>query len=345
MPSKSLKQLLSDGKTVLCAEGYLFELERRGYLKAGHFVPEVVLDNPKVVTALHEEFVHAGSDIVQALTYYGHREKLRHVNRENDLELFNRQALRLARDVANATGTLMAGNICNSAVYDKNPNCPKAIEEARQIFKEQVIWASQGGADMLIAETYAQPAEAMLALEIALKYGNGLPVVVNVLPFALDSNPKAVQQLLDAGATVAGLNCGFGPQTMMKSMTEVRKTTTGYLSCLPVPYRTTSDALSMQNLTMPDGSRAFFENLDAFYCSQSEIREFGKAAKNIGVQFLGICCGNSSRHFRALAESVGRVPPASKYSTDMSKHYILGNDPNVGGGVKDLAENLWKLKQ
>src|SRR5579864_3080127 len=67
---------------VICAEGYLFECERRGYLQAGAFVPEVVLDHPEVVVGLHREFVHAGSDVVEAFTYYAHREKLRVINQE-----------------------------------------------------------------------------------------------------------------------------------------------------------------------------------------------------------------------------------------------------------------------
>src|ERR1041385_6338550 len=62
---------------VVCAEGYLFECERRGYLQAGAFVPEVVLEHPEIVSQLHREFVHAGSDVVEAFTYYAHREKLR----------------------------------------------------------------------------------------------------------------------------------------------------------------------------------------------------------------------------------------------------------------------------
>jgi hypothetical protein len=45
---------------VVCAEGYLFECERRGYLQAGAFIPEVVLDHPEVVEELHREFVYAG---------------------------------------------------------------------------------------------------------------------------------------------------------------------------------------------------------------------------------------------------------------------------------------------
>ena len=78
---------------VICAEGYLFELERRGYLQAGGFVPEVVLEHPEKVAELHREFVHAGSDVVEAFTYYAHREKLRIVGREDDLERINRRAL------------------------------------------------------------------------------------------------------------------------------------------------------------------------------------------------------------------------------------------------------------
>jgi betaine-homocysteine S-methyltransferase len=54
---------------VICAEGYLFELERRGYLQAGAFVPEAIVENPEVVKRLHEDFVHAGSDVVEAFTY------------------------------------------------------------------------------------------------------------------------------------------------------------------------------------------------------------------------------------------------------------------------------------
>ena len=52
---------------VICAEGYVFELERRGYLQAGAFVPEVLIEHPEVVEQLHRDFVHAGSDVTQAL--------------------------------------------------------------------------------------------------------------------------------------------------------------------------------------------------------------------------------------------------------------------------------------
>ena len=76
MTRLGLLERLEEGP-VICAEGYLFELERRGYVQAGPFVPEAVLDHPEVVAQLHRDFVHAGSDVVPAFTYYAHREKMR----------------------------------------------------------------------------------------------------------------------------------------------------------------------------------------------------------------------------------------------------------------------------
>src|ERR687890_1504195 len=103
---------------VICAEGYLFELERRGYLQAGGYVPEVVLEHPEKVAELHREFVHAGSDVVEAFTYYAHREKLRIIGREEVLETINRGALDIAREVAEESDALLAGDVCNTNVYD-----------------------------------------------------------------------------------------------------------------------------------------------------------------------------------------------------------------------------------
>src|SRR5258706_1680081 len=119
---------------VICAEGYLFEVERRGYLQAGAYVPEVVLEHPQLVEGLHRDFVHAGSDVVEAFTYYGHRAKLKIVGRERDLARINRAALAIARKVARATGTLLAGDICNTSIYATDD--AQSYKQARRIFDE-----------------------------------------------------------------------------------------------------------------------------------------------------------------------------------------------------------------
>lgn len=63
-----LLKRLDDKETVVVAEGYVFEFERRCYLQAGAFVPEVVIERPDLVKNLYEEFVNAGSDVVLAFT-------------------------------------------------------------------------------------------------------------------------------------------------------------------------------------------------------------------------------------------------------------------------------------
>src|SRR5687768_5839574 len=147
---------------VICAEGYLFEFERRGYLQAGAYVPEVVLEHPDLVAQLHREFVHAGSDVVEAFTYYAHREKLRLIGKEHLLERINRQALGIAKEVASDSGALLAGNVCNTNVYGGE----ESREAVRRMFEEQIGWAVEAGVDYVIAETISWLGEALVATEV-----------------------------------------------------------------------------------------------------------------------------------------------------------------------------------
>jgi len=318
---------------VICAEGYLFEFERRGYLQAGAFVPEVVLEHPDLVEGLHRDFVHAGSDVVEAFTYYAHREKLKIVGREKDLERINRQALRIAKKVARSTGTLLAGNICNSNIYD--PADPKSHKAVRRMFDEQIGWAVAAGVDFIIGETFSYAAEAELAAR-AIK-GTGLPAVVTLAVHRADASreglplSEAAKRIEAAGADVVGFNCIRGPWTMLPLLKEVRAAVKCHMAALPVPYRTTPGEPTFQSLTDPHwhdlpGGRPFPTSLDPFVCNRHEISEFARQAYALGVHYLGVCCGAGPHHIRGMAEALGRQPPASRYSPDMSKHAFFGTN-------------------
>ena len=82
---RQLIERLNEGP-VICAEGFLFEVEKRGYLASGEFVPMVALEHPEALENLHKDFQHAGSDVVEAFTYNGHREKMRVIGKEELLE-------------------------------------------------------------------------------------------------------------------------------------------------------------------------------------------------------------------------------------------------------------------
>jgi len=334
-----------DAGAVICAEGYVFELERRGYLQAGAFVPEVILEHPEVVEQLHLDFVHAGSDVTQALTYYVHREKLRVIGREKDLEPMNRAALKIAKSVARRTGTLFAGDICNTNIYD--PADQASIKAVERIFAEQVGWAADAGVDFIVAETFSWGAEALMALEAIRKYSK-VPAVVTYaihkdVPTREGWSPvETCKRLEDAGADVVGINCHRGPATLMPFIRQIRKAVKCHVAALPVPYRTTRKEPSFMSLTDPHHghARAFPVGLDPFLCTRDEIFEFGREAFALGVHYLGVCCGAGPHHIRALAESVGRHPEASKYSADMSKHAFFGTHKRIKPIQREYTSKL-----
>jgi betaine-homocysteine S-methyltransferase len=330
---RDLLARLKDG-AVLCAEGYVFELERRGYLQAGAFVPEVLFDHPEVVEQLHLDFVHAGSDVTQALTYYVHREKLRVIGREKDLVPMNKAALAIAKSVARRTGTLFAGDLCNTNIYD--PADKGSQREVERIFAEQVGWAEDAGVDYFVAETFSWGAEALLALEAIRKYSKK-PAVITMAMHREEvtrdglSAAEVCRRLEAAGADVVGINCHRGPATILPMLREVRQAVKCHVAALPVPYRTTPAQPSFMSLTDPccGDRRAFPVGLDPFLCTRQEIFDFGREAYELGIRYLGVCCGAGPHHIRALAESLGRSPPASRYSVDMSRHAFFGTAERI----------------
>jgi betaine-homocysteine S-methyltransferase len=312
---------------VLAAEGYVFELERRGYIQAGPYVPEVVLEYPEAVKGLHREFLRAGSEVILALTYYAHREKMQTIGREGDLETLNRQAVRLAREVAAEGDALVAGNISNTWVYDHNdPETTSKI--VRDMYEEQVGWAVEEGVDFILAETLEYFGEGQIALEVIK--GFGLPAVISFASVQVTtadgySQEEACKILADRGADVVGLNCSRGPHTMLPMLRKVRDNVDGYVAALPVAYRTTDAQPTFQSLKEPDSERGFPIALDPFTITRFEMGDFAVQARDLGVNYIGICCGAAPHHVRAMAEALGREVPASKYSPEMSLHPILGS--------------------
>ena len=341
-----LLERLAEGP-VICAEGYLFQLESRGYLTAGAYVPEAVLEHPETVTQLHRDFLHAGSDVMLAFTYYLHREKLRVIGKEGALEEMNRTALRLAQEVAREGGALVAGNVSNSNIFvDGDPESARTV---RAMFDEQVGWAVDEGVDFIVAETIGHVGEALLALE-AIKR-TGLPAVINLAIFR-DPHTRegltpaeACKRLEDAGADVVGLNCVRGPASMLPLLGDIRAAVSCHVSALPVAYRTGGDDPTFLSLKDPDCAclpegRPFPTALDPFTVNRYEIAEFTRDARALGVGYLGVCCGAAPHHIRSMAEALGRRPPASRYSPDMSRHAYFGTVNEIPAANKAFAKNL-----
>ena len=332
---KDLITRLNEGP-VLFAEGYLFAMERRGYLSAGAFVPEVVLEHPEVVSQLHREFIRAGSDIVQAFTYYGHREKLRLIGKEDLLEPLQKNALQIAKDARDEfkdLDLLVCGDVANTNIYD--PNDKKSHSQCQKMYEEQVFWAKEAGVDFIVAETINWTEEMKIALK-AIK-DEGLIAVTN---FSIKKGDKtreghtpgdACKIMEDLGADVVGLNCYRGPKMTMKLLPEIREKVSCHVAALPVPYRTTEEQPGFLNQTdhgcdcIPGGN-AFPVALDNLYCNRFEMAEFAKDCQKQNINLIGICCGAEPHHVREMSVALGRKPISYKYYPDMSRHWLHGKD-------------------
>jgi len=347
--SKDLISRLNEGP-VICAEGYLFAMERRGYLQAGAFVPEVVLEHPEVVTQLHREFIRSGSDVVQAFTYYGHREKLKIIGKEDKLEALQKNALKIAKDAANEFPDLdlmIAGNVANTCVYDPNDN--STIAECRKMFEEQVAWAKEAGVDFIMAETLSWLEEAKIALKV-IKEAD----MIAVTNITIHQEAKtrdgytpedACKILEDLGSEVVGLNCSRGPKMTMQLLPKIREKVSCHVAALPVPYRTTEEEPGFLNMTDHNcdcipGGNAFPVALDNLYCNRFEMGKFAKECADKNINFIGICCGAEPHHVREMAVALGRKPESYKYYPDMSKHQAHGTDPQLKKVNTDFAQKF-----
>ncbi|MDA8854136.1 homocysteine S-methyltransferase family protein [Gammaproteobacteria bacterium] len=348
---RQLIQRLNEGP-VICAEGFLFEIEKRGYLAAGEFVPMVSLEHPEALENLHKDFQHAGSDVVEAFTYNAHREKMRVIGKEELIEPLNRAALQIAKKVADnpidgGEPNLMAGNISNSNIWEQgNLDSHKEVEK---MFNEMVEWSVDEGADLLVGETFYYAEEAYMALDIIQKAG--LPSVITIAPMAENEMRDGVsildtmKELEQRGADVVGMNCFRGPDTMMPYLREARKVLKCHMGALPLPFRTTDANPTFFNLPDDHGcscpaphGRTFPTALDPLYCNRYEIREFGREAFELGINYLGVCCGATPMHIREVAEAAGLTVPASKYRENMSNHFMYGTNERTADHMVDYGD-------
>jgi hypothetical protein len=184
---KSILDRLKQG-IVLGDGGYLLALESRGYVQAGPFTPEVTIDHPNALRALHEEFVHAGAEVLQVLGFYASENKLAQIGYANRLAEINRAAVRIAREAAQ-TGNdiLVAGDLCLTWKYQEGNQA--SFDECRRLFEAQIEFQRSEGVDFWICETFLHVGEALITLEAAKK--TRLPVMVT-LAFRRAEDPRWV---------------------------------------------------------------------------------------------------------------------------------------------------------
>src|ERR1700723_1330600 len=299
---KGILEKLAQGP-VLGDGGYLLELEKRGRVRAGPFTPEVALENPEALLELPREFRDAGSEFLQSLPFYASRDKLATVGMGDRVEELNRAAVRIARQAA-GNRCLVGGNSSLPWMYE--PNDKAAADRVRKTFDEQLDVQVSEGVDFIIGETFSWLGEALLAVERAKR--TNLPVMVTMSFENEDVTPDGksaadcARSLVDAGADIVGLNCLRSPEYPLPLAAEMPRAGKAYIACQPVAYRPPHDHRDFTSLP------AFPDQLDPFQLSRREMADYATKAREVGVNYIGACCGAVASHIREMARALGKLP-------------------------------------
>jgi betaine-homocysteine S-methyltransferase len=293
--------------------GYLIELERRGYVDSGsgrervgtgrgsgQFTPEVAIEHPEALRELHREFLAAGAQALQALTFFGTREKLGRAGYGEQTEAINRAAVKIAKEVA-AGKALVAGSVSRTQLIEREG--PQALGRARDLIAEQIRLLHDAGVDFLILETFFRLDEMLAALEVATEIG--LPVIATLSFRPLTSRcsddrtpAECARALTEHGAIAVGANCEQEPRRMLPLLRQMRAATHLPLAAQPAAFRTTDDCECFTR------QPAFPDALETIQIPRDEFFEFGQQARAEGIGYIGGCCGCNAAYLRALVQGL-----------------------------------------
>ncbi len=289
---------------VLGDGGYLLELEKRGWVQAGPFTPEVSLTHPEALLELHREFLRAGAEVLQTLTFYASDDKLNTVGLEGRVEEINRAACSVARHAAAGTDVLVAGNLSLTWVYE--PDSAAAQDRVRELFDRQLAWQCDEGVDFVIGETFSWLGEALIAVERIRRAGRVAMVTMSFEqePVCYEGHEAAecARRLAGAGAEIVGVNCLRNPEQSLPLAAAMARATQAFVACQPTAYRTPAHHHDFTSL--PE----FPQGLEPLQLSRAEMGDYARRAAEAGVRFIGSCCGSVACHVRAMAEALGKTP-------------------------------------
>ena len=307
--TRGILERLAEGP-VLGDGGYLLELEKRGYVQAGPFTPEVAIEHPEALEQLHREFLRAGAEFLTTMTFYASDDKLETVGMKDKVDEINRNAVLVARSVADEGDALVAGDLSLTWAYD--PADPSSADHVRELFDRQLQdMLDAGGVNLWVGETFSYLGEALLFVERAK--ATGLPVMVTMSfeqpeprAYEGDGPGACARRLADAGADIVGVNCLNGPEQQLPIAVRMRAATDAYVAAQPVAYRTTAER--------PDFTAwpSFPYALSPMQLSRGEMAEFAVEARDAGVNVIGSCCGSVAEHVRAMGKAIGKVPVAER---------------------------------
>ncbi len=323
------------GNSILFFDGAMGTMLQQNGLKTGDLPENMSFTHPQVLIDIHKQYLNAGCDVISTNTFGANALKF-----NNASEIIT-QGVKLAK-----TAVKEVGRECFVAL-DMGPTGKLLkplgeldFETAYELYREQVTAGEKAGADLILIETMGDLYELKAAV-LASKENTSLPVLVSmifdekgILLTGADIK-TAVITLEGLGVDGIGMNCGLGPDQMLKLIKEmsIYSSTPMFIqpnAGLPVSV----NGVTTYNIT----PREFAEK-------QLEIVRNGACA-------LGGCCGTTPAHIKAMVDLCKNERVEKPYKkeltavTSYSKTAVLGIKPLIIGerinptGKKMLKEAL-----
>jgi len=288
------RALIDNGSAHLFDGALGTELYQRGvFINVSY--DELNLKRPEIVREVHSAYSDAGAEILETNTFGANRLRLHQHGLGDKTRDINRAGAALAREVA-GDDLYVAGSIGPLGVRIE-PYGPTALEEAREFFREQAGALAEGGADVLLVETFSDLAEVEQAV-LGCRDAADLPVIAQMTVYT-DGNTvygydpaRIARHLEDVGADVIGLNCSVGPAIILKAIQKMAEVTDLPLSAMP-------------NAGLPreiEGRKIYLASPDYF-------AKYTRRLIQAGVRFVGGCCGTTPEHTQAMAAQIRALRP------------------------------------
>jgi homocysteine S-methyltransferase len=267
---------------------------------------ELNLTNPDLVSEVHRDYVKAGADVIETNTFGANRFKLAPFGLEGKVSEINVKGAQLAKKSSQGKA-LVAGSVGPLGV-EIEPLGRLSYDEAKDAFKEQVKGLIDGGADLIILETFGLVAELQQAIRAVKELNGDIPIIAQVTINDDGSLPSGatlesfVSDLLPYSIDVIGLNCSVGPKSMLDALEALKSLTPLSISVQPnagVPQRV--------------GGR------NIYMTSPEYIAEYAKRFIQTGAVIVGGCCGTNPTHIRALRRAVQALQPAKRADSELAE--------------------------
>lgn len=294
-------------------------------LRPGELPEKLNISDPDRIYRVHKAYADAGADIITANTFGANRLKY-----DNCDEL-----VRAGVALAKKTGKKVALDLGPTGKLLK-PMGDLDFEECVGIYAD-VVNAGKDDADIVLIETMGDTYEIKAAM-LAAKENCDLPIFVSMIfdekgRLLTGADVKTACAVVEGlGADVIGFNCGLGPKQMIPLVEELEKYTSTPIMVNP-------------NAGLPEsvnGETVYNVDPDEFSDLMAQIAD-------LGVSYLGGCCGTTPAHIKALIEktkNIPDVPPSKKnftFVTSYSQSVQLGEKSAViGERINPTGKKLLK---